>query len=98
MNVDAHALNFKDHNLTLLKVYKAAALTSTLHTVLVICTTSFRVVQMMYSPLRSLLTTLEEALHYVDTLNVCHDALYDVSEMVEKFQTVREMFTPTHSI
>ena len=52
VNVDAHALNLNDHYLTLLKVYKPAAWTSTLHTVLVICTTSFRVVQMMYRPLR----------------------------------------------
>ena len=51
VNVDAHALNLNDHYLTLLKVYKSAAWTSTLHTELVIRTTSFRVVQLIYSPL-----------------------------------------------
>ena len=50
--VHAHALNLNNQYLTLLFVYKPSAWTSTLHTVLVICTTSFRVVQLMYSPLR----------------------------------------------
>ena len=48
----AHALNLKNQYLTLLYVYKPAAWNSTLHTVLVVCTTSFRVVQLMYSSLR----------------------------------------------
>ena len=52
VNVHPHALNLKNQYLTLLKVYKPAAWTSTLHTVLVICTTSFRFVQLMYSPLQ----------------------------------------------
>ena len=30
-----------------------------------------------------------EPLHYVHMLNVCHDALHDVSVMVKMFQTVR---------
>ena len=47
-----HTLNLNKQDLALLKVYKPAAWTSTLRTVLVICTTSFRVVQLMYSPLR----------------------------------------------
>ena len=52
VNVQAHALNLNNRYLTLLQVYKAAGWTSTLHTVLVICMTSFRVVQLMYMPLR----------------------------------------------
>ena len=52
VNVYPHALNFKNQCLTLLKVYKPAACNSTLHTVLVICTTSFRFVQLMYIPLQ----------------------------------------------
>ena len=52
VNVYAHALNLSNHYLTLLLVYKPAAWSSTLHTVLVICTTSYRVVHLMYSPLR----------------------------------------------
>ena len=52
VNVDAHALKLNDQYLTLLKVYKPAAWTSSLHTVLVICTTSLRVVQLIYRPLR----------------------------------------------
>ena len=52
VNVHAHTLNLNKQYLTLLKVYKPAAWTSTLRTFLVICTTSFRVVQLMYSPLR----------------------------------------------
>ena len=51
VNVYAHALNLNNQYLTLLWVYKPAAWTSTLHTVLVICTTSFRAVQLMYRPL-----------------------------------------------
>ena len=81
INVHANALNFKNHYLTLLKVYRPAAWTSTLHTVLVICTTSFRFVQLMYRPLQGFLTTLEQTLHYVHTLNVGHDALHTVSVM-----------------
>ena len=53
VNVHAHALNLDDQYLTLLKVYKPAAWTSTLHMVLVRCTTSFRVVQLMYRPLHN---------------------------------------------
>ena len=45
-----HTLNLNNQCLTLLKVYKPAAWTSTLDTVLVICSTSFRVVQLMYRP------------------------------------------------
>ena len=81
VNVHANALNFKNQYLTLLKVYRPAAWTSTLHTVLVICTTSFRFVQLMYRPLEGFLTTLERTLHYVHTLNVGHDALHTVSVM-----------------
>ena len=81
VNVYAHALNLSNHYLTLLLVYKPAAWSSTLHTVLVICTTSFKVVQLMYSPLRWFLTILERTLHYVHMLNVCHDALHEVSVM-----------------
>ena len=81
VNVYAHALNFKNQCLTLLKVYKPVACTSTLHTVLVICTTSFRFVQLMYSPLQGFLTTLDRTLHYVHTLNVSHDAVYEVGVM-----------------
>ena len=51
VNVHAHTLNCKNKYLTLLYVYKAATSTSTLLTVLIICTTSFRVVQLMYRPL-----------------------------------------------
>ena len=51
VNVHAHALILNIQYLTLLWVYKAAAWTSTLHTVLVICTTSFKVVQLLYRPL-----------------------------------------------
>ena len=52
VNVHAYALNLSNQYLTLLLVYKPAAWSSTLHTMLVICTTSFKVVQLMYSPLR----------------------------------------------
>ena len=52
VNVYAHTLNLSNQYLTLLFVYKPAVWTSTLHTVLVICTTSFRVVQLMYRPPR----------------------------------------------
>ena len=53
VNVHAHALNLSNQYLTLLLVYKSAASSSTLHTVFVICTRSFRVVQLMYRPLRN---------------------------------------------
>ena len=43
----------------------------------------------MYKPLRSLLTTLEQTLHYVHKLNVCHNTLYDVSVIVGMFQTLK---------
>ena len=36
-----------------------------------------------------LLPTLEQILDYVHMLNVCHDAFYDFSVMVGRFQTVR---------
>ena len=52
VSVYAHALNLNNQYLTLLKVYKPAAWTSTVHTVLLICTKSLRFVQLMYSPLR----------------------------------------------
>ena len=58
MNDHAHALNLNNQYLTLLQVYKAAAWTSTLHTVLAICTTSFRVEQLMYRMLRVFKTTV----------------------------------------
>ena len=48
VSVDVHALNLNNQYLTLLYVYKPAARSSTLHTVLVMCTTSCRVVQLMY--------------------------------------------------
>ena len=51
VNVNAHALNLNDQYLTLLKVYKPDTWTSTLYTELVLCTTSFSFVQLMYSPL-----------------------------------------------
>ena len=57
----------------------------TLHTVLVICTTSFRVVQFMYRPLLVFESTLGKTLCYIYTLNVCYDALHDVSVMDECF-------------
>ena len=71
VNVYAHALNLNNQYLTLLQVYKPPAWTSTLDTVLLICTTSFRVVQLMYSPLRLLLTTIERTHCYVHTLTLC---------------------------
>ena len=52
VNGHAHALNLNIQYLTLLQVHKAAASTSTLHTVLIICMTSFRVVHLMYRPIR----------------------------------------------
>ena len=52
VNDYALALILNNQYLTLLQVYKPVACTSTLHTVMVICTTSFRFVQLMYSPLR----------------------------------------------
>ena len=33
-----------------------------------------------------IVTTLERTLHYVHTLNVCHDALHDVSVMEGRFR------------
>ena len=32
---------------------------------------------------------MEQTLHYVHSLNVCHDTLHDVSVMIGMFQTVR---------
>ena len=40
-NVHAHALNFNNQYFTMLYVYKPATWNSTLHTLLVLCTTSF---------------------------------------------------------
>ena len=51
VNVYAHTLNLNIQYLTLLWVYKGAAWTSTRHTVLALCTTSFKVVQLLYRPL-----------------------------------------------
>ena len=51
VNVHAHTFNLNDQYLALLLVYKPAAWFSTLHTVFVIRTRSFRVVQLMYRPL-----------------------------------------------
>ena len=53
VNDCTHALNLSNQYLTLLLLYKPAAWSSTLHTVLVRCTTSFRVVQLMYRPLHN---------------------------------------------
>ena len=53
VNDYTHALNLSKQYLTLLLVYKPAAWSSTLHTVLVRCTTSFMVVQLMYRPLHN---------------------------------------------
>ena len=36
-----------------------------------------------------LLLTLEQTLHYVHTLNVCHYAFHEVGVMVGMFQTVK---------
>ena len=47
--------------------------------VLVICTTSFRVVQLMYSPLRVFETTVGKILCYVYMLSICHYAVHEVS-------------------
>ena len=52
VNVHAHALNFNSEYLTVLQVYKVAASTGTLRTVFAISTTTFRVVQLLYKPLR----------------------------------------------
>ena len=52
VKVHAHALNLNNQYPTLLYVYKAAAWTSALHTMLVTCTTSFSVVHSMYRLLR----------------------------------------------
>ena len=49
---DAHALTLYNQYLTLLYVYKLSAGTNTLHTMLLMRTTSFRVVQLMYRLLR----------------------------------------------
>ena len=62
MNFHAHALNFNSQYITLLQVYKVAPLTGTLHTLLVISTTSFRVVQLMYRTLRFFKRTLAQVL------------------------------------
>ena len=59
-------------------MYKAAAGTSTLYTVLVICTTSFRVVQLIYRLLRVFESTLGKTLCYVYTLNIYHHAVHEV--------------------
>ena len=48
----AQALNLDNQYLTLLKVYKPAARTSTLHMVLLICTSRFSVVPLIYRQLR----------------------------------------------
>ena len=34
-----------------------------------------------------ILTTLQQTVHYVHTPNVCHDAVHEVSDMDERFQT-----------
>ena len=83
VNVHAHALKCNQQYLTLLQVYKGAALTSTLHTVLVTCTTNFRVVQLLYRPLRRQETTLCS----VCVFNVCDYARHDVSVMKGRIQT-----------
>ena len=36
-----------------------------------------------------MLSTLEQTLHYVHTLNVCHNAFHDIGVMVGRFQTAR---------
>ena len=41
---------------------------------------------------------MEQTLHYVHSLNVCHDALHDVSVVVGRFQTVRVNVHATHLI
>ena len=85
VNVHAQELIINNQYLTLLCVYKAAAWASIVHTVMVICTTSFRVLHLMYRPLRVFETTLQQTLHYVHNLNVCHDALHEVSIMEGRF-------------
>ena len=46
----------------------------------------------MYMPLRLFETNLEQTLHYAHMLNVCHDALNEVSVMYGRFQTLRVNF------
>ena len=52
VNGHAHALNLNNQYHSLLYLCKDAAWTITLRTVLVICTTRFRVVQLIYTPLQ----------------------------------------------
>ena len=61
VNVRTTALNQNSQYVTLLHLHKVGASTVTLHTVFLICK-SFRVVQLMYSPLRCFKTTLRPAL------------------------------------
>ena len=86
MKVHAHALNCNNQSLTLFKVYKGAAYTSTINTVLIICTTNFRVVQSMYELLRRFKTTLRPTLWIVCTGNVCHYPRHGVSVKEGRFQ------------
>ena len=51
VNFNAHAFNSNNQYTTFLKVYKYAAKICALHKVLVIFTTSFRVLQLMYRSL-----------------------------------------------
>ena len=51
--------------------------------------TSFRIVQLMYMALRWLEETLQQNLHYVQTLNVWNDDLREVMIMYVRFQTLR---------
>ena len=44
----------------------------------------------MYMSLSWFETALEKTLHYVHTLNVCHDALHEDNVMYVWFQTLRE--------
>ena len=58
-----------------------------LHTMLAICTTSFRVVQLMYRPLWQYTTILGLTLLYVYKHTVCHYAPYDVTNMQDMLRS-----------
>ena len=87
VNIDTHALNLNNQYLTLLYVYKLAACTITLHSVQVMYTTSCKVVQLTYRPLRHFQTTLRPTLCYVHTDNVSHYTPHSVSVMEGRFQS-----------
>ena len=88
VNVHAHTFNCNNQYLILLQVYKPALWTIMLYMMLVICVTSFGVVQLMYKQLRFFTTTLSLTFLYAYKLSFYHYTAYDVTNMHDKFWSV----------